>query len=24
LLADEILTGNKHPMLSTFRPGRFS
>ncbi|GAB3263792.1 NAD(P)/FAD-dependent oxidoreductase [Arthrobacter pigmenti] len=24
LLADEILTGDKHPMLSTFRPGRFS
>ncbi|WP_028268084.1 NAD(P)/FAD-dependent oxidoreductase [Arthrobacter sp. MA-N2] len=24
LLADEILTGSKHPMLSTFRPGRFS
>lgn len=24
LLAGEILTGRKHPMLSTFRPGRFS
>jgi glycine/D-amino acid oxidase-like deaminating enzyme len=24
LLADEILTGSKHPMLTTFRPGRFS
>ncbi|MCI0141822.1 FAD-binding oxidoreductase [Arthrobacter bambusae] len=24
LLAGEILTGSKHPMLSTFRPGRFS
>ncbi|GAA3314383.1 hypothetical protein GCM10017710_20990 [Arthrobacter ramosus] len=24
LLADEIFTGSKHPMLSTFRPGRFS
>ncbi|WP_284755581.1 FAD-binding oxidoreductase [Arthrobacter sp. efr-133-R2A-120] len=24
LLAGEILTGIKHPMLSTFRPGRFS
>ena len=24
LLAGEILTGKKHPMLATFRPGRFS
>jgi glycine/D-amino acid oxidase-like deaminating enzyme len=24
LLAGEILTGNRHPMLATFRPGRFS
>lgn len=24
LLAGEILTGNEHPMLATFRPGRFS
>ncbi|MFF2844475.1 NAD(P)/FAD-dependent oxidoreductase [Paenarthrobacter sp. NPDC057981] len=24
LLSGEILTGEKHPMLSTFRPGRFS
>ncbi len=24
LLAGEILTGRKHPMLATFRPGRFS
>ncbi|MHC6220865.1 NAD(P)/FAD-dependent oxidoreductase [Arthrobacter sp. MMS24-S77] len=24
LLAGEIFTGRKHPMLSTFRPGRFS
>jgi glycine/D-amino acid oxidase-like deaminating enzyme len=24
LLSDEILTGKKHPMLATFRPGRFS
>jgi len=24
LLSGEILTGNKHPMLATFRPGRFS
>ncbi|TLM70698.1 FAD-binding oxidoreductase [Pseudarthrobacter sp. NamB4] len=24
LLAGEIMTGKKHPMLSTFRPGRFS
>ncbi|MBT2514973.1 FAD-binding oxidoreductase [Arthrobacter sp. ISL-30] len=24
LLAGEILTGDKHPMLATFRPGRFS
>ncbi|MBT8162656.1 MULTISPECIES: FAD-binding oxidoreductase [Arthrobacter] len=24
LLAGEIMTGNKHPMLATFRPGRFS
>lgn len=24
LLADEILTGTKHPMLATFRPERFS
>ena len=24
LLAGEILTGAKHPMLATFRPGRFS
>jgi glycine/D-amino acid oxidase-like deaminating enzyme len=24
LLAGEILTGNKHPMLATFRPGRFA
>lgn len=24
LLAGEILTGTKHPMLSSFRPGRFS
>ncbi|HEX9228669.1 MAG TPA: D-amino-acid oxidase, partial [Arthrobacter sp.] len=24
LLAGEILTGAKHPLLATFRPGRFS
>jgi glycine/D-amino acid oxidase-like deaminating enzyme len=24
LLSDEILTGKQHPMLATFRPGRFS
>jgi len=24
LLAGEIMTGKKHPMLATFRPGRFS
>jgi glycine/D-amino acid oxidase-like deaminating enzyme len=24
LLAGEIMTGTKHPMLATFRPGRFS
>jgi len=24
LLSGEIMTGNKHPMLATFRPGRFS
>ncbi|MET1063769.1 MAG: FAD-binding oxidoreductase [Arthrobacter sp.] len=24
LLASEIVTGKKHPMLATFRPGRFS
>jgi len=24
LLAGEILTGEKHPMLATFRPARFS
>jgi glycine/D-amino acid oxidase-like deaminating enzyme len=24
LLSGEILTGKKHPMLATFRPGRFS
>ena len=24
LLADEIMTGERHPLLEPFRPGRFS